>query len=291
MLKGFICPRDGKNKKYVHCWTVCADHCMPLPALLALSKQMRGTEKDVYHVTEILNPPQIVWLARNKDYYVPPDSLIDMNIGTSWHEKIEQTKKYIRELGLQKEYIMEKNFKVPFWCYPKENQFATVVLESDIDNIWRNGGYKKTILSGTPDLYVKSINTIWDYKVMKYYYTLKYLRDNKWEDNTYAWQLNIYRRFTHPDAKMRLFCYIKDWKRNFPERFGVNRTEIVEVPRIPDRVVDNKVKALLAEHVENQRDPSNIRQCTEKERWMNFSEPVRCEGYCGVQKICPQYGG
>jgi hypothetical protein len=256
---------------------------MPLPVLLAFSKQMRPHEEDVYHVTEILNPPQAVWLARNKDYYVPPDSIVDMHIGTSWHSKIEETKKFVKELGLQKEYIMEKKFKVPLLWDRVDERIETEMGAPHND-------YEGVILTGTPDLYVKSTDTIWDYKVTKYYYTLKYMLEDKW-DNDYIWQLNIYRRFNYPKAKMKLFCYLKDWKTNFPDAFGVDKTMIVEVPHIPDREVESRVKSSLAEHVKAQKD-GNPRPCTDEERWRNANGVcLRCEHYCGVSRICPQNNG
>ena len=282
MLKGFVCPDTHKDTPFDTCWKECRHRCMPLPVLLAVSKQMRESEDDVYHVTEILSPPQAVWLQRNKDYYVPPESLIDMNIGTSWHEKLEQTKQYVQELGLEDDYLIEKNFKEIFWWYKKQSRLLTAddVGKAD-DKIME---LDSIILSGTPDLYVKSTNTLWDYKVTNYFYTAKYMLDNKWDDNSYMWQLNIYRRFNYRDARMKLFCYLKDWKRDFPKKYGVGKTAVVEVPKIPDRVVDNRVKQLLAEHVQNQRDSSKIRQCTKEEIWGG----VRCESYCSVAGICPK---
>jgi len=278
VLVGFICPRDGTDRKFEHCFSKCNNLCMPITVLLALARQNRESEEDVYHVTEILNPPQVVRLQRNKDYYVPPESLIDMNIGTSWHEKLESTRQFVQELGLEDDYIMEKNFKEVYWWSEYDKKLLT------IDEVENKSWHSSIVLSGTPDLYVKSTNTIWDYKVTNYFYTVKYMLDNKWNDNSYMWQLNIYRRFNYRDAKMKLFCYLKDWKRNFPEKHGVDKTVVIEVPKIPDRVVDNRVKELLAEHVAVQRGVSKIRQCKDEERWNN----LRCQHYCNVANICPQ---
>jgi len=235
-----------------------------LPLLLSLSKQSREPEPNVYHVTEILNPPQQVFLSRNNDYYVAPNSLVDMHVGTAWHEKIEETKGFVKELGLEDEYLMEKNFKQHFHVLP------------DIG----------VILSGTSDLYVKSTKTLWDYKVMKYYYTFKYLTEGKWDDSTIPWQLNIYRVFQYPEAEhIKILVYLKDWKLNFPERYCINQVEELEIPMIPDHIVREKVVSLLTEHVMTQKT-CKPRPCTEDEMWNNR---VRCTNYCNVRDICPQF--
>ena len=127
MLEGFNCPKSGRNEKFSFCWGTCAVHCKPLPVLLALAHQDRGSEPNIYHTTEILNPPQQVYLKRNNPYYMKPDSLIDMNFGSAWHSKLEETKKYVKELGLQDDYLMEQNFKERFCnvCFNKDDKEIT----------------------------------------------------------------------------------------------------------------------------------------------------------------------
>ena len=282
-LEGFNCPKSGRNEPFEFCWKTCAVHCKPLPVLLALAHQDRGTEENVYHTTEILNPPQQVYLKRNNPYYMKPDSLIDMNIGSSWHSKLEETKKYVKELGLQDDYSMEKNFKRHFAIY--EGRIIDLKYSELAD--------KDTIitLSGTSDLYVKSTKTLFDYKVMKYFYTFKYLSEGKWEDSPIPWQLNIYRVYQYPEVEeIKIFVYLKDYKLNFSEKYDLDPTEMLHVPMIPDDKVKNKVVELLTEHVTAQKT-GRPRACTEEERWWNEREKVylRCEHYCSVKEICSQY--
>jgi len=236
---------------------------------MSLSKQgSRPVKEDKYSVTEILCPPQQVYLKRNNDYYASPNSLVDMHVGTAWHEKIEETKGFVQELGLENEYLMEKKFKQHFHILP------------DIG----------VILSGISDLYVTSTKTLWDYKVMKYFYTFKYLSEGKWEGNTIPMQLNTYRVYQYPEAEcIKILCYIKDFKLNMTERYDLNPVETLQVPMIPDNVVKEKVVALLTEHVETQKT-GEPRPCTEEERWFNSKNvPLRCEYYCPVKELCPQY--
>ena len=276
MLKGFVCPKSGRNEKFSFCWGRCVNHCKPLPVLLSLARQDRGSEQNVYHVTEILNPPQVVYLKRNNPYYLSPDSLIDMSVGSSWHKKLEETKKYVQELGLQDDYLMEQNFK---------ESFSIPIMYKEYEKV------HQVILSGTFDLGVKSTKTLWDYKIMKYYYTFKYLSEGKWDDSTIPMQMNTYRVYGFPEAEcMKIFVYLKDYKLNMADKHDLSQTETLQVPMIPDEKVKKKVVDLLTEHVTAQKT-GKPRLCTEEERWYNERQKVylRCKHYCAVKEICEQY--
>jgi len=272
MLKGFYCPKSGRDEPFEFCWMKCMNHCYPPPLLMSLSKH-RPVKENKYSVTEILCPPQQVYLKRNNDYCVSPSSLIDMHVGTAWHEKVEETKGFVQELGLQDEYSMEKKFTEDFIIQHKIGVGCDVVA-----------------LSGISDLYVKSTKTLWDYKTMKYFYTFKYLSEGKWEGNTIPMQLNTYRVYQYPDAEeIKILCYIKDFKLNMTERYDISPIETLRVPMIEDGKVKEKVVGLLTEHVETQKT-GKPRPCTEEERWFNAKGvPLRCEHYCPVKELCPQY--
>lgn len=282
MLEGFYCPKSGRNEKFEFCWSTCQNHCKPLPVLLSLARQDRASEHNVYHVTEILQPPQVVFLKRNNPYYVSPDSLIDMSIGSSWHEKLVETKKYVQELGLQDDYLMEQNFKINF-AHSNDGLFQFDYPDEPAPPI--------VTLSGTSDLYVKSTKTLWDYKVMKFYYSFKYISEGNWEGNTIPMQLNIYRVYQYPATEaIKIFVYLKDFKLNMADKYDLSPTETLQVPMIPDDKVKSKVLALLGEHVLAQKT-GKPRACTEEERWWNERQKVylRCEHYCSVKEICSQF--
>jgi hypothetical protein len=271
-FQGFICPKSRKEVSFDFCSRVCMEHCMPFPVLLALSKQMQRRERDdrVWHVTEILSPPQIVWLSRNNPWYIAPNNIVDMNVGTSWHKKLEDMKEYVEELGLEDDYTIERTHEEEIKVYINEL-----------------GKVKEIILSGTPDLYVESTKTLWDYKLVKYWYTLKYMLDGKWKDNTYMWQLNIYRTLWHKHAEaLKLFCYIKDYKYNFKELYDLDQTEIVQVPILSHKAVLDGLKWGLTEHVTAQFT-GKPRPCSAEEMWGD--KRLRCTHYCNVNRICPQY--
>ncbi len=267
MQIGFNCPKSGRGEPFDFCWKKCGNHCMPLPVLLSLSKQNREDEENVFHVTSILNPPQVEYLKRNNDYHIAPNSLIDMSIGSCWHARLEEMKEDIKKLGLGNDYLIEQNFRQPF-----------SVLGQDVT------------LSGTSDLYIVPEKTLYDYKVQKYYYTFKYLSEGKWDDSTIPWQMNIYRVYGFPEAEcMKIFCYIKDFKLNMRDKHDLSQTEALQVPMIPDDKVKKRVADLLTEHVETQKT-GKPRPCTEDELWINRAGvPLRCQHYCAVSEMCKQF--
>lgn len=287
-LQGFYCPKSGRNEPFQFCWSKCQNTCKPLPVLLSLARQDRASEQNVYHVTEILNPPQQVFLARNNPYYRNPDSLIDMHVGTAWHEKLAETKKYVKELGLEDDYLMEddNHFELPFMWNEKANRFrkfTDITPQNTLEPL------TPIILSGTPDLIVKSTKTLWDYKIMKFYYSFKYISEGNWEGNTIPMQLNIYRVYQYPSAEaIKIFVYLKDYKLNFADKYDLSQTETLQVPMIPDDKVKKKVLDLLGEHVLAQKT-GKPRQCKEEELWINRAgEPLRCMYYCAPSDSCPQ---
>lgn len=268
-LQGFVCPKSGREVPFAFCITDCKSHCKPLPVLLALFGQMHPRDDyNTFHVTESLNPPQQVFLSRTKPYYVDADSLLDMNVGTAWHSELENSRHEIYLLGLKDDYIMEKTMKETM------NIFVPS-LKKD---------YEIT-LSGTPDLVIPNTSTIWDYKVMKYYYSFKFLTEGKWTDNAYMWQLNIYRTIWYPWIEnLKLYCYLKDWKYNFPEMYDVDHAETINVPIIDKVSVKARLWDSLAEHIET-RETGKPRKCKEGEMW---KDRLRCKNYCSVSRICPQ---
>ena len=112
-LQGFVCPKSRREVPFAFCITDCKNHCKPLPVLIALYRQMHHRDDyNTFHVTETLNPPQQVHLSRTKPYYVDADSLLDMNVGTAWHNMLDEQFPDIQQLGLEDDYIMEKTMKI-----------------------------------------------------------------------------------------------------------------------------------------------------------------------------------
>ncbi len=272
-LIGYTCPKDGERRKFDECFLSCPfndDRCEPLPVLITLGSN-RPVVPFRYSVTEILQPPKVVYLSRNNTFYSKPDSFIASSLGTAWHTTLERARPCIKELGLEDDYLMESSFEKEFY-FDIGQDTPTVTL------------------SGRSDLYVKSTKTLWDFKTTKYFYTLKYLMAGKWEGSTYHWQLNMYRVFQYPEAeKMKIEALVKDYKTNFPKLYSVGQTYKLDVPFILDEVIKATTKELLKTHVENQLDPSKVKDCKTEDIWVNREGiPLRCRDYCNVVDLCEQ---
>ena len=267
-LVGFTCPKDDSKRKFDYCFKECKEHCQPLPLLLSLS-QHRDVVPNRYSVTEILNPPQVVYLQRNNDYYEYPQNLIWTTFGTAWHSVIEGQEETLGEMGVLDNYGIEEPFK----------------KEIDI------GGSTVT-LTGRPDLYVKHTKTLWDFKTKKFYYDLKYLLEREnWDEGKEIWQLNIYRVYKYPEAeKMKLCCLVKDWNRSVRDKYGVKPVEQLDVPWIDSGEVIKKVTELCALHMRCQENPETIPNCADEDVWINRNGvPLRCTEYCYGREFCPQF--
>ena len=255
-LIGFLCPKNGKPYTFKQCFTECPDHCEPLPLLLALAKGRTVVPKS-YGVTEILNPPQIVYYSRNFSYYSRPQDLIWMTFGTAWHTIMER-----EDIGAGK-FIMEDPFEVDF-------------------------GYAK--LRGRPDLYDVEKKTLWDFKTLKYYF-IKKIRDTQdWDSTTHHWQMNIYRVYKFPETKqMKIEALVKDHSRQIEQKHGIKPIEQLDVPFIDDGQVERTVQENLQELIKNQDDPTTIRRCRADELWVNREGlPLRCMEYCPISHLCKQ---
>lgn len=106
-LVGFICPRTGADVRFDSCVNECVHRCMSLPMIMAMASQSRGVEEGVYHVTEILNPPQVVHLSRTTEYFAHPASQIWMLFGTGFHTVMERGHGLIPE----GKFLAEQNFR------------------------------------------------------------------------------------------------------------------------------------------------------------------------------------
>lgn len=275
-LQGFICPKKKGNKLFDYCFLDCPDQCEPLPVLMALSSHRKITP-GVYSVTEILNPPQIIHLQRNFPYYVIPRDRAFMTFGSGWHKAVEGQKYRMRELGLSDDWILENNGK------PFEERF-------DLSE-------GTAFLRGTPDLYHISKKVLWDFKTIKYYYSLKMILDSgDWSKETNHWQVNMYRKYCFPDAeKMILEAIVKDYNRRVMWK-GIEPIVQLVVPFISDPMIENFVRTKLDYLLLCQKDPSKLRPCALEDIWVDqntrskeHGKPLRCLHYCGVSTICPQY--
>lgn len=265
-LQGLKCPyRNNEETSFDYCLKECKHPCMSMPILKVLSGSGRTIVENVYHVTEILNPPKIVYLSRNNPFYLYAEDMIWGIFGQAWHMVVENG---ARKLSHQ-DFISEKSFSTEI------------------------GG---VILTGTADLYHVPTKTLTDYKTMKVY-TAKRLKEGKWDGNKYLDQINIYRTYLFPEAEhLKLECVIKDWSWMAQDRDNIHTIELIDVPIINREEMVKETEWLIKTHTECQKDPSKVRDCTHEECWFNdnprsknYLQPLRCERYCPVSNICKQY--
>jgi hypothetical protein len=268
-LVGFTCPKNGKNVKFDYCFDECPETCYSLPLLHALSRGGRVKKEGIFSVTEILNPPQIVFLRRKFEHYAKPESLIWATFGTAWHAVVEKEKGVLEE-RYPGRFDVEKSFEIA------------------IDGIG---------LTGRIDLYDHERKELIDYKTTKGY-SVKKMRRGDWEGNNYKWQQNIYRVFAYPDARrMTLSCAVKDHSNKMWEREKIPPQVRIPVPMIDDSVVIAEVKKLMNEHAYYEKAKAEeVPQCLREDMWFttsprspDFGVPRRCRDYCDVCDVCPQY--
>jgi len=259
-LVGFSCARTGEEHHLDYCLRQCPDRCHPLPVLAALADD-RGHEPGVYHVTEIFNPPKVVYLHRHEDYYVEPESMAYVCFGTAYHLLMESGAKQLAELGITDNAILEKSFRAEI----KTDQGTA-------------------ILTGRADRYEPDTKTLWDYKTEKLYSIKKYLARD-WEGVKHTWQLSTYRTFMFPEAeRLRLSCLVKDHGYQAKVRDGIKAIVNVDVPIIQPGLIREVVASKIGILLQNEADPSTIRDCLPEELWGG----KRCEEYCAVRPYCLQ---
>jgi hypothetical protein len=215
----------------------------------------------VYHTTEIFNPPKVVYLHRHEDYYVEPESNAYTAFGTAYHLLMERGSKRLAELGITDTAVIEQSFRAEI----KTDQGTA-------------------ILTGRADRYEPDTKTLWDYKTEKLYSIKKYLAGD-WEGVKHVLQLNTYRTFMFPEAeRLRLSCLVKDHGYQAKARDGIKAIVNVDVPIIQSPLVREIVASKVGILLQNEADPSTIRDCLPEELWGG----KRCEEYCAVREFCLQ---
>jgi len=267
-LIGFQCPNKVVTKpSFTYCITTCSKKCMSLPLLLALMRD-KDVEEGVYSITELPNPRQQVYLKRHSDYWINPFFSTFALFGTAVHSIIESQKDKIKDLNLDKAFIIEDRKRVDF-----------------------NG----VTVSGRADLYDVESKTVYDYKTIKAYAMRKML-DGEFEDNSYALQLNGYRYFFYPEAEHLIIeAFVKDWSYAIMDSSGMKPLERVEVPMLSDMLVAREYQKLIDGHLKVERT-GEVPPCTRAEVWFNENPrspqcgaPIRCRDYCEVNAVCKQY--
>ena len=266
-LTSFICrARNREEVPLDYCFRQCPARCHPLPVLAGLADD-RGHEPGVYHVTEIFNPPKVVYLHRHEDYAVEPESRAYTSFGTAYHLMVEQGQLSLDKLGITDNAILDHD--------PRATFRVLVVTPQG-----------QATLTGRADRYEPDTKTLWDYKTEKLYSIKKYLAGD-WEGVKHVFQLSTYRTFMFPEAeRLMLSCLVKDHGYAAKVRDGIPAIVNVSVPIIQSGLIREMVASKVGILLQNEADPSTIRDCADEELWNNR---CRCEEYCAVNGYCLQY--
>ena len=254
-LQGVICGLDDKPKKTSSCLSCPLDVC-DIPSMRSRLAGIFKTYENEYHVTDAIGPPLITKFKRENPYYVYPDSLMPMFIGTAVHEKIEA-----------------ENWEGES---PEEKLIREKLGEGwhEVRGEYQLGPYK---LVGTMDYVNRSKKLILDYKCLGAWKTRQLLdKAANNGDDEYFHQLNVYRAAFYPEAEtLRLHVFLKDFSGNAQRMYKLDRQEYrVNVPIYDKEAALEKVRA----NIEQSRLPEP-RSCTKEETWNG----LRCK------KFCPAY--
>jgi len=246
----------------------CGAKCLHgnLPLHLARLSKERPVITDQWSVTQITSPLQITVLKERNAMVVDPMDGVFATWGTAWHKMVEG-------------YSTVGNGR-----YIAEDYFEGAI-ETPLGHI---------TLTGTPDLYDKELQTLWDYKTTK-----AYSMGKAWKSNEeWFWQLNLYRFWHFPEAKRMFICgAIRDYGWQTKERDGLDPITIKEVPIYDDKVVLDYTVTHLTVLKRCQDEGIDPPECTDADRWMNYDKRknkkvyMRCERYCAVADVCPQWQG
>ena len=257
-LSGCLCVLDGKPKKVSTCLSCQLDVC-DIPSMRSRLAGIFKTYENEYHVTDAIGPPLITKFKRENPYYVYPDSLMPMFIGTAVHEKIEKHNERLRHE------------------IPGRHDFGDFTLVGTMDYV-------------DPDR-----KLILDYKVLGAWKT-KALLDKAANngDDEYFHQLNVYRAAFYPEAEtLRLHVFLKDFSGNAQRMYKLKRQEF----RIGVRVNDAEWELERTLDNINESLKDNPRECTYDERWNGGIRcgkynkiTERNESFCPNYK-CPKYQG
>lgn len=262
-FRGFTCPLTGGHVHHTKECVACPSPCMELPMLFTLG-ETREPKPDVYYATSMSNPSKLTALSRIHDYYPTPQSLVWMNFGSAFHIIIERSRQAMAGVQrLDRDFIFEESF----------NHKLTVAG-------------REVELHGRADQYQVSTATLTDYKATGAY-SAKKLMAGDWSSG-YDVQLNIYRKFLYPQAKvLKLELLLRDFTGRM-EREGLAPVIRIAAPFIEDKAIDDLIYKKIQQIQHTLEHPEEAVPCTDEERWWNGREYTRCLKFCPAAPWCDQ---
>jgi len=258
-LQGCLCVLDDKPKRVSTCLSCTLDAC-DIPSMRARLAGIYPVIEGEYHVTEAIGPPLITKFRRENPYYVSPDSLIPMFMGTAVHEKIENEN---------------------LW-YHKES--GPKYLGDGHHEVFRQYKLGEHMLVGTMDYVDFNRKLILDYKTCGAWKCRSLIdKAANGEEDEYFHQLNVYRAAFYPEAEtLRLHVFLKDFSANAQRMYKLKSQEYrIDVPIYDAEKELEMVRANIEESLKD--EPRN---CTPEETWGS----LRCRKFCNNYN-CFHYEG
>lgn len=229
---------------------------LPLPIVNAVKADPYTKGESDFSITELLQPPQINRLQKMHEGHptLVPDvaDKIYALIGSAVHQ------------------IMEDHAEAG--AVVEERLFRTV----EVDGV-------EYVISGAIDVQIDQ--TIRDWKCVGTG-TVMYGAQPKIE---WVQQLNGYQWLVGEPRELEIGAIFRDWskasaerKKNYPQAPAVT----IHIPAWTLAECDDFIVGRVREHT-----AENVRSCTDEERWDRGRGPIRCQSWCGVSEVCPQYMG
>lgn len=263
----------------------------PTPYYNAVAREVRKPERGIISATGLYTPPQvrILTILHWEELTQDVGDMVWSTFGQMFHAVMER----VDTVG-----------------------HTETELEVSID------GWK---LTGRAD-YLDVDGIIWDYKTTSAW-SLVYKDTETWEQqlNTYAF---LFAELKYKVNGLRIFCVLKDWSRSkaFDAGYPQRPLLIYHIPLWERDVTEKYIRERLALH--KQAEDGNIIECADEDRWARaetwavmkgdrkkalrvcdtlsqakaitskdssckvvrrLGENVRCENYCLVRDVCPQY--
>jgi hypothetical protein len=234
-------------------------------------------------VSQLIENPRVIHLKRHNDYTEDVSERLYMLMGTSLHhilergnmenvyyrafdlvqEKLRETMKDVadanKKSGIQK--VIDWMIKMAAYLFPE--------LEKDeILEVTRRMQIGSTVLYGTPDNYIISKETLYDYKFCSVYSYMFPEARHKWDAQTNVYA-NLLENDGHKVKEIKIIAFFRDWTSH-----GINRSkdypprQVMEIP--VKRVGNADTLKYITKRIELHNDVRNggpIPMCTGKERW------------------------
>ena len=279
-VKRFICP-NGDRVMIGDCLNQCPQkvRCMSKPTLrnLAANCKDRGFAK--FSVTELIRGTREMFLLKNMDYDVEPQSMLFAAHGTAIHKINEENSEgIISELRLENEIATGQIDAYGDSLGTGENILLDYKVTSSFKARKALGFHQVDVPTG--ELYKTGI------KKGQPKYKKEWREGGNRGVFEWALQLNFYRILLEEHGYKVDGMYIQMYIRNFSKATGENNITrpiyVIKINKISDIWIRRWFKAKLDRLEQALRENKLPAPCKKRETW----DGNKCKGYCNVATYC-----